>query len=548
MVEITDIKDRDSLRRWLEETGQSREVCVWLAHRAALRVLPVYWDWAVFGETSHKRELVACSILRSCLISRVAAVAPTHDIKIATDAAYASAIASASAASATAAAYATAAADAAYAAATSTAATATAYAADVTAYSAAATDAADAYAYATDALKKGIWRSLRWDCTTFLETSHLLSAHSAPLWSGDQSDGELWSDLRLRLQSADEDWSFWITWYDHTLAGTETREGLLKRIALSDLPSDGTVREPEDYDVFWEGTDAEVNARVNAIWAEWQAAQRVEAETVPDDDQLDRVEARTYNAETVSFDNVTAHWRTDPVTGLAPVHLEEAVAEIEELLNRLRDERGRLRNPFPLETELDMLAGARQRIGAPRRLHSLCKSVLRRLQPKIANADCPPPDKDPDMADLVGTLLDVSATLINRDPEVKEAVALTDNAPDIAPDSEEAGLFVEASIALEPISQGPLAEDFGLLAQIVVSPDVSVEERREAIFVLSGRILRVLRGMAAWEKELRDRVTDINGALKPYVDLGKNAIWLTGVATVPVWVPGILQLILRLFG
>ena len=40
MVEIADIKDRESLQARLEETNQPREACITLAHRAVMRQLP----------------------------------------------------------------------------------------------------------------------------------------------------------------------------------------------------------------------------------------------------------------------------------------------------------------------------------------------------------------------------------------------------------------------------------------------------------------------------------------------------------------------------
>lgn len=63
MVEIADIEDRDSLWGWLED--QPREVSVWIAHRSAMRLLPLWWDFVQRPADAKKGDLTALPVLRS---------------------------------------------------------------------------------------------------------------------------------------------------------------------------------------------------------------------------------------------------------------------------------------------------------------------------------------------------------------------------------------------------------------------------------------------------------------------------------------------------
>ncbi|MGH1416684.1 MAG: hypothetical protein ACRBB0_24560, partial [Pelagimonas sp.] len=113
MVEIKDINDPESLEAWLnalpqeteEEQARARRIAVTLAFRTTARVMPIWWNWTLTSDRARKGDLTALPILRSLLISSVAALVPTEDITTAAAAARATA--------ATAAAYAAAAATAA---------------------------------------------------------------------------------------------------------------------------------------------------------------------------------------------------------------------------------------------------------------------------------------------------------------------------------------------------------------------------------------------------------------------------------------------------
>ncbi len=81
MVEISEISDRDSLQEWLEalpfDEDEKHRIAGTIAHRAAMRVLPIYWRWVNASTYARGRDLTALPVLRAGLISGVASLAPT---------------------------------------------------------------------------------------------------------------------------------------------------------------------------------------------------------------------------------------------------------------------------------------------------------------------------------------------------------------------------------------------------------------------------------------------------------------------------------------
>ncbi|MCA3453721.1 MAG: hypothetical protein INF45_05330, partial [Rhodobacter sp.] len=74
---MADIKDWETLEAWLK--GRSREDAVCIAHRAAMRMAPLYWisldeGWA------RERDLTAVATLWPLLTSGVAREYPTPEV------------------------------------------------------------------------------------------------------------------------------------------------------------------------------------------------------------------------------------------------------------------------------------------------------------------------------------------------------------------------------------------------------------------------------------------------------------------------------------
>ncbi|WP_273524334.1 hypothetical protein [Rhodosalinus sediminis] len=260
MVEIADIEDENSLEAWLK--NQPRETAVWIASRAAARVLPVWWHAVLTEDWARERGMTALPVLRSLVISSVAATGPTEEIKHAAASARAAADADfrdADAAFRAVAAPHARAADAAFRAADAAAASSVftaAYAAD-SAITAAATAraprvrAARAAAFAAPA---AAWQAVRTDCATLAAGESLART---PLWP-DRANPlqERWDAVTARLRDDPPPggpWDFWRDWYQGLLDGTPMDPDLLTRIALID---------PEH----WDAGPERVNPMIHEMW------------------------------------------------------------------------------------------------------------------------------------------------------------------------------------------------------------------------------------------------------------------------------------------
>ena len=253
MVKVSEIKDRESLEEWLLDRpeDETKQFAVSIAHRAAMRVLPVYWEWRIEPTEEHYLTAFRCN-----LISGVARKMPTPEIRDAAFAARATANAAEESAMAISVdtTYDTAAASAISAAAfaVSTAASTSPLTANSSAL-AAASAAADAAHFFVDAETGSelaaanapavLWKQIRTDCAA-LETGDMLLA--SPLWNGDENPFQKeWEAVRNSLPVATParseetargalpvDWSFWINWYQDALEGREPDWDMLYEIAL----------------------------------------------------------------------------------------------------------------------------------------------------------------------------------------------------------------------------------------------------------------------------------------------------------------------------
>ena len=245
MVEIADIKDRDSLEVWLQY--QPREVSVWISSRIAMRILPQCWAAVLTEDWLHGNDVNALPIMRSLLISSVAAFRPKDLIRAAAEKAGAVSagykcprdLTAAPAAAANAA--------------------AAAFAPEANFLSSALCVPDNATSYRAAFAADDSWQAIRTDAEQ-AGTRPLPDA--LPLWPyGENPLEKDWSDINASVANAPDaaDWQFWIDWYDAQLSGRtmlpdpKRTWDMLEQIALIDPAT-------------WDAGPETVNPIIREIW------------------------------------------------------------------------------------------------------------------------------------------------------------------------------------------------------------------------------------------------------------------------------------------
>ena len=251
MVEIADITDRESLETWLE--SQPRRFSEILAHRAAMVVLPVYWESLLAKSGVPRSSINFLPSLWSSLVSGTIAFHPSSEISAALRgaASYSTRAISAAGISGN---------------------DKGGYAGDATGYAATYSSSysvADAVRNAGKvidcviiAVGSDIWGYIRADCRLLFEGKDL--SHQK-LWLHSNSGlFEMWLDVKEHMLSDDVDWNFWVRWYEASMEGEPMNWVMSKRIALI---------APKD----WERGPLHVNGLVAEIEAEFDPSKVVAA-------------------------------------------------------------------------------------------------------------------------------------------------------------------------------------------------------------------------------------------------------------------------------
>ena len=272
-MDVSEIKDRDSLQTWLETLRQEETIAIW--HRISLRVAPLLFRSGAFLALPSV-QLIALILLRCNFTSGVAREWPTPEIK------HASRLAVSAAKSAPtildpsqAFIYS------AFAAFSVDAATSAAGAVnDFATSTAASAYFANRSAYSND---DAFWHSIRIDATALLAGTAPLTL---PLWPDTPPDWFTTAEAQMRAYWAADPtlWLFWQRWWDAATAGRPLDWQLQHDIAL--IPND-----------IWQSGPGPVAEAIAQIEAAHQQAQR--EPTL--DAQLQRLPAPTDRTRNIKF-------------------------------------------------------------------------------------------------------------------------------------------------------------------------------------------------------------------------------------------------------
>lgn len=261
MVTIDEIDSRKKLEAWLKalpqgskaEEAEARRIAVSVAARAAARLLPIWWRFALENPEARENNLTALPVLKTYFLLTIASTCPNEFIIVVTEddnAARLALFADAFAAATTRAAF-----------------NSAAGAANNFAYSADPRKAALVYDTAARASAKSVfdaaravrhayedcWHSVRADLRRLAAGQDVFAT---PLWHGDNPLSEPWRNVQASVAAGEAaaDWAFWVWWYEGVLTGTapDPASSLMVEIATSK-------------EIDWEDVPKALTA-INAIW------------------------------------------------------------------------------------------------------------------------------------------------------------------------------------------------------------------------------------------------------------------------------------------
>lgn len=248
MVEIDDIDSREALETWLKD--KPRDWSVAIAARAAMRVMPMWWDWTLKSTAARERGFTALPVLQTLNTTLLAASSPSEDVQafdektIGISAALARTFAARARAAAV---------DAVV------SATITANSSTIGKIGAAADCARAAY----DVAGFESWKAVGQDCFT-LTTDRNVMRRS--LWGESRNPlADEWEGVKAL--APEERWAFWLAWYDAALKGDPLPDALLLEIAKIDA---------ED----WDKGPAHVNPIINEMWRGFAESANTEEEAL----------------------------------------------------------------------------------------------------------------------------------------------------------------------------------------------------------------------------------------------------------------------------
>lgn len=454
------------LESWLDsrpEGTRGREAA-WLAHRAAMRVLPICW-MAIWPDDISDAQLNAIPILRAALISGIleASRNPNIDeiVVVAGAMLTSSQIAARTALEADP--------NRSLAASRAILAIESSLNANAVASTALSNDAAIAFdqgALNDSDLSLNLDVDLAW-----LEGER--GGTDRPLWATEKPDSGR-SELEFAAHNRlDGPWDFWIDWYQRALDGRPQDLPLLEKIAF----------QKED---FWDGTDGEVNQRIAQIVEE----HRSDGPITSLSQRIEQAIELTPNGERIEVNPETGKLLAISESALPSDTAEYAARKIERALAVFA---GETSNQYSaLAPELELLRAALDVDPIhPVELFDACASAANRVRMRCESGSLPEPDQDPLIADFLTQIRNAGADIFAHDHRTQQMVAARNEVlgNDALIDAREEVVTAVAEIV--PITEGILADDLKGDAEVATDSEADPQERKNRGYRLVSRTVKI---------------------------------------------------------
>jgi len=471
-MEVSEIKDRDSLRAWLEalpqeteaEKEEARRWAVMIAHRAAMRVLPVYWRRG--HDVPAPNPIAITHTLHLFIVQELSAFAPSRELaRVAKafseryktssrrifdddddfyDGAALAQFANGYAICGSAA--------------ISIGNTRTSLA-DLAQLVSGAVGFSYGFGRSVYPVlyEDTLWREIGFDC---IALNSRQSLQVSRLWQQESPITPLWGENRPKILAQGDGWGFWVDWYENALHGRPQDYALLTKIALID---------PEDWD---KGAD-----HVNALIADIRLKHIAETRPLGED------------AIEQGPDGL---WHRVGRSDIDRDILQDAIDSVSDEIRRLR---GKLHGPqgnmfTALIADLDLLDERLARYpDRPLRLHD----TFLRVQAHVAhNLDCGELPDDAMVRDLNSVLGTAAMDMRNACPKTKSVVAARIAAQFSEADEDARADLAQIAEAAASLSDAELAGEFREDAQVVIDPNASEPERKPVLYRLVVRLAKIV--------------------------------------------------------
>lgn len=453
MTDVLEIDDRESFEIWLDglPNRKDREVEEWasqICHRAAMRVLPVFWKWRLNNPKIRKNHRLL-DALRISLLATLYASKPTSAIAklvgrgylvnyLGTNFSNGGEVGNALAAN-----------DAAFAAVRAYGSTAAA------GYALYKSEVAFGNFLDPDFIvtKKTFWEFIREDCQALLKGGSIIST---PLFNENEVFRAAWTKEKEFFLSFGEHWGFWVDWYDRCINGIPHDVTLIKDVALI-----------HDHD--WEKSAEEVSFIIAGL-----IVKRISESRPLGEDEIDK--------------GIDGLWRRTGRSDIDKDILEDALSSV---IDEVSSIRGKLRNSnsnmyTALSIDLDFIDDMVNRCSTrPLRLYDSFRRVQNHLSSHIVSGELP---DDVVVADLGRVLNNAAIDMCNVCEKTKAVVQARISTKFSELDAQDVSEINKIAEAAAYISDGNLAKEFLEDVKNLGDSKLSESEKKPFAYRLTTRL------------------------------------------------------------